>query len=227
VSFLVPLSAQDEQSSGTDIRSGTPAAGILSGDEKKTTDAQNNLLENIAKDYERLNSSPTGQNGTEAPSNLKDRETGGYWGPLFGLAVVVGLILCSGWAVKRFLGGGVAVPRGKMRVIASCPLSQRSRLYIVEVEGERFLIGEGNSQVSLIGRLAATVESQNIDTEHADDAPATEDQAGLNPTFADRLREWERSVSGQSVSGEVRTSLRLMETLARRLRRGRDLSEDR
>ncbi len=226
-SFLVPLSAQDEQPSGTEVRSETQAVGVAPGDDDKTSDTRNNLLENIAKDYDRLNASPAGQGETQKSPDLQDRQSGGYFGPLLGLAVVVALILCSGWAVKRFLGGSVAVPRGRIRVIASCPLSQRSRLYIIEVEGQRFLIGEGNGQVSLIGRLDTTAEPQNIDTGHTGEETTPEDQAGLNPTFADRLREWERSVSGQSVSGEVRTSLRLMETLARRLRRGRDLPEDR
>jgi flagellar biosynthetic protein FliO len=150
-----------------------------------------------------------------------DGRAGERWGGLnpgafLWLAALVLAIVGGGWYLRRFVSGKVSNAGGQIRVVASCPLSPRSRVFIVEVGGERFLIGEGGGSVSLISRLESSSPSLNTPAVAAQDRPT--EPVGV--PFADRLRQWEQSVSGRSVSGEVKVSLRLLEALTRRLRRG-------
>jgi len=139
------------------------------------------------------------------------------------LTVLVGVILGCGWLLRRLMGTAVRRTGGQIRVLASCPLSQRSRLYIVEVGAQRFLIGEGGGTVSFISSLPPSPDIHSDDSMENDQPAETVSPVDSErSTFADRLRQWEQSVGAQNVSGEVRASLRFLETLSRRLRRNPD-----
>ncbi|MFH1744014.1 MAG: flagellar biosynthetic protein FliO [bacterium] len=210
--ILVPVQSQDLQdpneatasplsATESEVRSGTPAVAV---------DPQMQAIYQGYDDTSR--ETPVDRQALESDMRSDDE---GLWGTRFlWLAVFILLIVGCGWMMRRFLGGKINPPRGQIQVIASCPLSQRSRLFVVEVGNERFLIGEGGGNVSFISRLSSSpvpVEMPSVE----EDRP--EERTGSS--FADRLREWEHSTSGQNVSGEVKTSLRLLETLTRRLRR--------
>ncbi|RIL04900.1 MAG: flagellar biosynthetic protein FliP [Proteobacteria bacterium] len=70
--------------------------------------------------------------------------------PLTALAVVLAAL----FALRAALGRGRR--RGgapSLRVVASCALGAKQRLHVVEVEGERLLVGATDSAVSLLRRL--------------------------------------------------------------------------
>ncbi len=72
-----------------------------------------------------------------------------------GLAVVLGLLLGLAWVVKRYL----AVPgasKGRIQVVGGVSLGPRERAVIVEVEGERLLLGVAQGNVRMLHRLPAS-----------------------------------------------------------------------
>lgn len=71
------------------------------------------------------------------------------------LCVVLGgiVLVCAG---LRVLGFGVGTaPRSRMRVLETLSLGNRQRLHVVEVEGERLLLGATENQVNLLQALPA------------------------------------------------------------------------
>ena len=69
-----------------------------------------------------------------------------------GLAVVLGLVLGLAWVVKRYL----AVPgasKGRIQVVGGVSLGPRERAVIVEVEGERLLLGVAQGNVRMLHHL--------------------------------------------------------------------------
>ena len=86
---------------------------------------------------------------------------GGYGTLVLSLLVVLGVFVALAWLARRFLptAGG----RGAMRVVASLSLGARERIVVVELAGERLVLGVGGGQVHLLARLpaAATVPGQN------------------------------------------------------------------
>jgi len=93
---------------------------------------------------------------------------------LWGLLVVIGLMLVLyALARKKFSLTGAA-GTGRITVLEMRPLMAKTALALVEVEGEKLLIGIGNGTVHMLTTLSADRESQ------AD--------AGLPPeSFADHL----------------------------------------
>ena len=73
---------------------------------------------------------------------------------LMGVVLVLALLGAAAWGVRR-LQGHVAGPRAGLRVEASLALGGKERLLIVEVEGERLLLGAGAGGVRTLSRLAA------------------------------------------------------------------------
>ncbi len=175
----------------------------------------------IQKLRERMDETSGGTNNGDNESGPGDISGSGLeFSLLLWLMVLVVVIIGCGWMLRRFVGTSGKAPSGQIRVLASCSLSQRARLYIVQVGSQRFLIGEGGGSVSFLGSLPPSPDIER--------PPESESDASVEPvlaaepessTFADRLRQWEQSVAGQNVSGEVKASLRFLETLSRRLRR--------
>lgn len=78
-----------------------------------------------------------------------------------GLLLVVGLIFVLAWLAKRFgyvnVGG-----QGQMRVIASLPLGAREKAVLVEVAGQRLLLGVAPGRVSFLQSLGEQAEQDNF-----------------------------------------------------------------
>jgi flagellar protein FliO/FliZ len=62
---------------------------------------------------------------------------------LLGLVVVIGLVVALAWVARRFSLGRLvgAADQGPIRMIAARSLGARERLALVEVDGERMLLG--------------------------------------------------------------------------------------
>ncbi|MCL1145255.1 flagellar biosynthetic protein FliO [Shewanella sp. 10N.261.52.F9] len=85
-----------------------------------------------------------------------------------GLIVVLILIFFLAYLVKRF--NLVPSSQGVLKTIAVTPLGQKEKLVLVEVNGQQYLLGVTQQQISLVDKLAQPVE---IETE----------------SFANRLRQ--------------------------------------
>jgi flagellar protein FliO/FliZ len=80
---------------------------------------------------------------------------------LWGLLIVIGLMLVLyALARKRFSLLGVG-GSGKIKVLEMRPLMARTALALVEVEGEKLLIGIGNGTVRMLTHLPAGKDEQN------------------------------------------------------------------
>ena len=73
---------------------------------------------------------------------------------LTGVALVLAVLIALAWVARR-MQGHAGAGRGALRVEASMPLGGKERLVIVEVEGERLLLGVGSGGVRTLSRLGA------------------------------------------------------------------------
>ena len=70
--------------------------------------------------------------------------------------LVIALLLATLFFLKKF-GPSFGGKGGKnIRLIESCDLGPRQRVVLIEVDGERLLVGVSQNQVSLIYRLPAS-----------------------------------------------------------------------
>lgn len=71
------------------------------------------------------------------------------------LGVIFGVLLVLSWLSKRFLAYrmGTADTQGTIQVLERQALSIKSTVYLIEVDGSRFLVGESPTELTLIGRL--------------------------------------------------------------------------
>lgn len=218
---FVPVEAEEwadrDNAAVAAVRSPSGTGSSLDGDAKPSAadSAFSPAIERIRQMMDESGGS-VGNDPTSEDDAEVEGEGGGPGLAIFlWLAFVVVLIVGCAWALRRFVGGRIGNAGGQIRVVASCPLSPRSRLFVVEIGDDRFLVGEGGGSVSLITQLASPPATVNTPA-----APQDRPMDPTDSTFADRLRQWEHSVSGRTVSGEVKASLRLVEALTRRLRRG-------
>lgn len=79
---------------------------------------------------------------------------------LLGLRVIVSLLVVVAliWLAARRLQSSRRGEAPDMRVVARLPLTRRSSLALVEVEGRRLLLGVGDAGVSLVSELGADAD---------------------------------------------------------------------
>lgn len=96
---------------------------------------------------------------------------------LLGTLAALVFVLALAWGALRLLrrwqdravgSGGVAMPG--LRFVRALPVGQRERVVVIEVEGERLLIGVAAGSVSLLGRVPSPSPS-----------PPREAQPGVQP----------------------------------------------
>ena len=158
--------------------------------------------------------------GGDSAETLASNEGEGLEGPLStstllrtfgGLAVVVLLLLVCAALARRFLGPRLGLPGEEMRLVTSMSLSAKSKVHIIDVSGQRYLVGEGAGQLSLIAPLGeAEIESPPDD--------GGEDGPPPGGSFVSRFQAWQQQTGKQGSSAEVRASLLLIDGLCRRLR---------
>jgi flagellar biosynthetic protein FliP len=87
------------------------------------------------------------------------------------------LIVAAAILLLRAVLGALPAGRGRsrrsLRVVESCALSHRQRLFVVEADGERLLVGSAENQLTLLRRLPAT--------------PAPEPEASAEPDASAEL----------------------------------------
>jgi len=68
-------------------------------------------------------------------------------GMLFALSFVVGLVIAAAWLLKRLTSGKIRFGNHahKIQIVERRPLSQKSSLYLIEVEGRRLVISDSPS----------------------------------------------------------------------------------
>jgi flagellar protein FliO/FliZ len=76
-----------------------------------------------------------------------------------GLAVVLALLLGLAWLVKRYMTAP-GVGKGRIQVVGGVSLGPRERAVIVEVDGERLLLGVAQGNVRMLHRLENDVPAQ-------------------------------------------------------------------
>ncbi len=112
------------------------------------------------------------------------------WETVSALCVVLGgiVVVCAG---LRALGIGTgSLPRSRMRVVESLSLGNRQRLHVVEVAGERLLVGATEQQVNLLKALPADPEGEPLELDVLGDAVESEEGAARSsaPVWLERLR---------------------------------------
>lgn len=82
------------------------------------------------------------------------------------LIVVVALMFLLSGGIKRFSGVRTLVGgRGWIRVVSKASLSPKAKVYLIEVEGRRILVGEAGGQVSPLHSYAVPEEAgEGIET---------------------------------------------------------------
>ncbi len=106
------------------------------------------------------------------------------WETVSALCVVLGgiVVVCAG---LRALGIGTGTPpRSRMRVVESLSLGNRQRLHVVEVAGERLLVGATEQQINLLRTLPSDTTAGSVAL--GDVVEDTEQEQ--SPDWLDRLR---------------------------------------
>ena len=88
-----------------------------------------------------------------------------------GLLLVLALIAGLGWAAQRLRQGRGTGGR-HLRIVDALPLGTRERLVLVEVDGERVLIGIAGGRIERLHALAAKPEGFSQALAAANDARA-------------------------------------------------------
>ncbi|MCP5055611.1 MAG: flagellar type III secretion system pore protein FliP [bacterium] len=103
------------------------------------------------------------------------------------LLVVLGCLALLRVALQWTGLAGVGAKRGSLRVVETCALGSRKRLHVVEVEGERLLVGSSESGLAMLHHLP---ENPVAETE-----PVQEKEAPAGPHTFRRLLQGVGSLS--------------------------------
>ncbi|MFB3787578.1 MAG: flagellar biosynthetic protein FliO [bacterium] len=136
---------------------------------------------------------------------------------LISLAFVILLILALAWAAKRFLVKNRNLGGGHIAWISSYNLSPKSKIHLIRVGNDHFLLGEGASAITLIAKLdtpAPAPAPVSVPSSEPAGPPA-----GLSESFQDQLSHWESVLDDRSLRQEVNASLVFLKGLSHRLRK--------
>jgi flagellar protein FliO/FliZ len=76
------------------------------------------------------------------------------------LAIVLGILGTCLYLVKKFMAKNFSIgEKSKIRLVSSFYLGSREKLVMVDVEGEKLLIGVTRENISLISKLGKTEEN--------------------------------------------------------------------
>ncbi|MDY0361797.1 MAG: flagellar biosynthetic protein FliO [Desulforegulaceae bacterium] len=86
------------------------------------------------------------------------------------LAIVLGIIVGALYFVKKFMAKNFSMGESaKIKLLSSFYLGSREKLVIVDVEGEKLLIGVTKENISLISKLGKNDESAKTKEESQSD----------------------------------------------------------
>lgn len=109
---------------------------------------------------------------------------GAGMGSFGAMSIVLALALLLAWGLSRRRGGGAAAgglgrlagwwpaPRPQaLRVLQSTRLTSKTSLHVVQWDGQEWLVGSGDSGVSLIGRRAPVAQESQVPQQQQEKAP--------------------------------------------------------
>lgn len=96
----------------------------------------------------------------ELESNGEARSSGDVGSLVVGLAAVLGIIFLLAWLSKRF---NISAPgsNSNMRLISAMSVGQKEKIILVEVEGEKLLLGVTPHQINPLKEFGKIEEANN------------------------------------------------------------------
>lgn len=197
----------------------TPAKANITNITSATSASDDSLIQAIRQGMDGQSAQP---NKAASPSALFIQNEGEsiirQIGKVFiSLAFVITIALGSAWAAKKYLIKKPLFGGGYITYLSSYPLSQKSKLHLVKVGEETFLIGEGINQLTLISKIESpetlTKENRNLlekEDQELSDTPT-------DNSFKSKLANWHKSLDNQSIQEEVKNSLLVLGALSKRL----------
>lgn len=118
--------------------------GVLSPEEHKMEASVRKIKSSLSSGSNSVSSAMQSQAVSEPPD-----ASGSFVLMMKGLGFCLGVLFIGTAIAKRFRAGGMTQGRGhqSMRIIDRIPVSPKSALLLVDVEGERVLVAVGNEQV--------------------------------------------------------------------------------
>ena len=139
---------------------------------------------------------------------------------LMSLGLVVALVLGIAWVGKKFVLKNYTLGGGRIDVVTSLAISPKSKLHLVRVGEEQFLIGESPQSVNLIsivephGPLQLVEADEPVNEEPGDNGNGTD----VTP-FKDHMADWTRALENRAAP-DVKRSLAMLQGLSQKLRGG-------
>ncbi len=153
--------------------------------------------------------------GSENSYDSDTSTTQSFGQMLISLAFVILMVLAFAWLAKKFIAKNRSFGGGFIEVLGSHSLSQKSKVHLVQVGYERFLIGEGNNSVSLISKVESELPAPKEEVSPIQN----EEESRHMASFDNRLNEWQTALQGGTVHRELADSLSILGGLTKRLRR--------
>lgn len=162
----------------------------------------------------------------DTASTLLDESNDSVWrsigNMLISLAFVIMVGLAIAWFMRRFVVRDTNLGGGKINMLASYTLSQKSKVYLLRVGTQTFLVGEGANELNMLSEV--NLATPNITEEEILAATGTDAGEDVSAAggFESKLNQWQSALKSKDMGSEVNTSLLLLGGLAQRLRNKRE-----
>lgn len=224
-----PHSYGQNESVDSSIHSATVSTGAaLAGDPKSSQPINSRNHENVLNVFNAMSfpSAESSNQQTETSSTIVEESSRSVWrsigNMLISLAFVIMIGLGIAWFMRRFVVRDTALGGGKINMLASYTLSQKSKVYLLRVGSQTFLVGEGANELNMLSEV--NFSSPDINEEEFLAATGTDmnSDGGNSGGFESKLNQWQNALKSKDMGSEVNTSLLLLGGLAQRLRNKRE-----
>jgi flagellar biogenesis protein FliO len=126
------------------------------------------------------------------------------------------------WFMRRYVVRDSALGGGKINMVAAYTLSPKSKVYLLRVGSQTFLVGEGANELNLLSEV--NLSSPNLSEEELLASMGTDTGGEVSGAgdFESKLNQWQSALKSKDIGSEVNTSLLLLGGLAQRLRNKRE-----
>ncbi len=141
---------------------------------------------------------------------------------LISLAFVIMIGLGIAWLMRRYVVKDSNLGGGKIKLVASFALSQKSKVHLIQIGHQTFLVGEGANELNMLSEVdTGTTDIRQLEAlaSTGTDEPVQHPQNG---GFQEKLNQWTSALKSKDMQSEVNTSLLLLGGLAQRLRNKRE-----
>ena len=193
----------------------------------KSASAIETIFNEVVKNYDPSPSTEIAKSPSPRGTLLDDRS---MWrslgGMLISLALVILLVLVIAWVMKKYVVKKHNLGGGRIELIASYTLSQKSKVHLLRVGEQHYLVGEGANTLALISEVELPGPLMNESPGNDEPAYAAGGNVRLSSSFGKKLSQWQEALQSKDIQGEVRTSLLLLGGLAQRLRKKRENQDE-